>query len=331
MRIGVVGAGAIGGWIAAQLAGAGHEVSIVARGETLQAIRSRGLVLRRGDAETTYKVTASGDPGELGLQDVLVLAVKGHSLPGVAPTVTALVRSDTVIVPMMNGVPWWFLGDDTPLRSVDPEGAIGGAIPFRQVVGCVVHASSSCPEPGRIVLKVADRLILGEPNGADTSRVRILVALMTAAGIPAVQSDRIRTDLWYKLWGNMTMNPISALTLASADRMLDDELVRGFTQQIMEEARAVGARCGCVIQQSAVERMGVTRQLGAFKTSMLQDVEAGRPIELDALLAAPREIAARFGIPTPGMDALYGLTRLMGASRGIYATEKSSPTAPSRQ
>jgi 2-dehydropantoate 2-reductase len=319
MKIGVVGAGSIGGWIAAQLASAGHQVSILARGDTLRAIRSGGLVLRRGDVESTHKVVASNDPRELGVQDVLVLAVKAHSLPDVAPAAAALIRSDTAIVPMMNGVPWWFLGEDAPLRSVDPDGAISRAFPLRQIVGCVVHASSSSPQPGRVVLKVADRLILGDPSGADTSRVRILVALMVAAGIPAVQSEKIRTDLWYKLWGNMTMNPLSALTLATSDRILDDELVRELTQRIMEEARAIGARCGCVIQQSAAERMGVTRQLGAFKTSMLQDVEAGRAIELDALLAAPREIAQRFGIPTPNMDALYGLTRLMGASRGIYA------------
>jgi 2-dehydropantoate 2-reductase len=234
-----------------------------------------------------------------------------------------LIGPDTVILPMMNGVPWWFLGEDAPLRSVDADGALGRAFPVPQVLGCVVHASSSSPRPGLVVVKMADRLILGEPSGADTVRVRNLVELMTDAGIPAVRSERIRTDLWYKLWGNMTMNPISALTLASSNRILDDDLVREFAQRIMEEARAIGARCGCAIQQTAADRMVVTRQLGAFRTSMLQDVEAGRSIELDALLAAPREIAARFGIATPNMDALYGMTRLMGASRGVYAAARS--------
>jgi 2-dehydropantoate 2-reductase len=319
MRIGIVGAGSIGGWIAARLASAAHQVSILARGSTLEAIRSRGLVLRHGEQESTHKVAVSNDPRELGVQDLLILAVKAHSLPGIAAAAAAMTRADTVILPMMNGVPWWFLGEGEPLRSVDPDGTLGRALPVAQIVGCVVHAASSSPQPGRVVLKVADRLIIGEPGGADTPRVRELVSLMTRAGIPAVQSERIRTDLWYKLWGNMTMNPISALTLATCDRILDDELVRDFTQKIMEEAKAIGARCGCPIQQTAPERMAVTRQLGGFKTSMLQDVEAGRPIELDALLAAPREIAAKFGIPTPYMDTLYGMTRLMGASRGIYA------------
>jgi 2-dehydropantoate 2-reductase len=319
MRIGIIGAGAIGGWIAAQLAAAAHEVSILARGSTLEAIRSRGLVLKHGEHESTHKVAASNDPHELGVQDLLILAVKAHSLPGVASAAAAMSRGDTVIVPMMNGVPWWFLGEGEPLRSVDPDGTLSRAFQVAQIVGCVVYAASSSPQPGLVVLKMADRLILGEPSGADTPRVRDLVGLMTRAGIPAVQSERIRTDLWYKLWGNMTINPISALTLATSDRILDDDLVREFAQRIMEEAKAIGARCGCPIQQSAPERVAATRKLGGFKTSMLQDVEAGRPIELDALLAAPREIAARFATPTPYMDALYGMTRLMGASLGIYA------------
>ena len=323
MRIGIVGAGAIGGWIGAQLAAAGHRVSMLARGDTLEAIRSGGLVLRLGDRESTYKVAVSNDPREFGVQDVVVLAVKAHSLPAVAAAAAALIGPDTAVLPMMNGVPWWFLGEDAPLRSVDADGTLGRAFPVTQVLGCVVHASSSSPRPGLVVVKMADRLILGEPGGADTLRVRTLVDLMTGAGIPAVRSERIRTDLWYKLWGNMTMNPISALTLATSDRILDDDLVREFAQRIMEEARAIGARCGCAIQQTAADRMVVTRQLGAFRTSMLQDVEAGRSIELDALLAAPREIAARFGIATPNMDALYGMTRLMGASRGVYAAVRS--------
>ena len=322
MNIGIVGAGAIGGWVAARLASAGHRVSILARGAALDAIRSAGLVLRHGERETMHRVAASNDPRELGVQDILVLAVKAHSLPDVATAAAAMLTATTVVVPMMNGVPWWFLGEDAPLRSVDPEGALGRALPFGQIVGCVVHASSSSPRPGLVVLKIADRLILGEPSGADTPRVRDLVNLMTGAGLPAVLSQKIRTDLWYKLWGNMTMNPVSALTLAASDRILDDELVRQFVQRIMEEARAIGARCGCPIEQTTVDRMGVTRKLGAFKTSMLQDVEAGRSIELDALLAAPREIAARFGIATPNLDALYGLTRLMGASRGLYTAHE---------
>lgn len=320
MKIGIIGAGAIGGWLAGRLARAGHKVSMLARGQTLTAIRRSGLILRDAEREEAHRLDASDDARDLGAQELLLLAVKAHSLPEVAAAAGVLIGPETLIVPTMNGVPWWFLGPDAPLRSIDPDGSIARAFPAAHIIGCVVHASCSCPSPGVTVLKAADRLILGEPGGDDTARLRALVSVMSDAGVPAVQSDRIRTDIWYKLWGNMTLNPISALTLATTDRILDDELAREFAARIMEEARTIGARCGCAIEQTTVERMALTRQLGSFRTSTLQDLEAGRSIELDALLGAPREIGARLGIPTPNMDALYGLTRLLGVSRKVYAS-----------
>jgi len=322
-RIAIVGVGAIGGWVSASLAAAGHEVSVLARGATLEAVRARGVRLTTGDQTILGAVNASASAAELGEQDVVVIAMKAPTLPGVAPSLRPLIGPDTAIVPMLNGVPWWFMDGEGPLRSVDPDGALAASLPVGQIVGCVVHASAVATAPGEIRLNMADRLIFGEPGGGDSPRIDALVRLFAEAGLPAVASANIRQEIWYKLWGNMTVNPVSALTLATADRILDDPLVSAFILAVMAEAAAIGAAIGCPIAQTGEERNAVTRKLGAFRTSMLQDVEAGRAIELDALLAAPREIASRFGLPTPAMDALFGLTRLMGASRGLYGGPKS--------
>jgi len=223
----------------------------------------------------------------------------------------------------MNGVPWWFsTGIDAlgarPLESVDPGGVIARAIPAARVVGCVVHAAVSTSAPGIAVHRMGRGLIIGEPQGGDSARVQQLAALFSRAGFEVRASARIRYDIWYKLWGNMTMNPVSALTGATLDRVLDDELVRTFCSAAMREAAAVGARIDCDVQESPEDRHAVTRRLGAARTSMLQDVDALRPLELDALVGAVREIGARVGVPTPNIDALFGLTRLFGRVRGLY-------------
>ena len=220
---------------------------------------------------------------------------------------------------MLNGVPWWFLADrNQSLASVDPDGAIARALPLDRVIGCVVHASCASPDPGLIVHGSGDGLIVGEPAGGDSERLQALAALLGEAGFAATASARIQKDVWYKLWGNMTMNPISALTGGICDAILDDDLVEAFILEIMAEAAEIGARIGCPIEQSGRDRIAVTRKLGPFKTSLLQDVEAGRPIELDALLGAPREIGRMAGVKTPNMDALFGLTRVMARQRGLY-------------
>ncbi|WP_339692070.1 2-dehydropantoate 2-reductase [uncultured Parasphingorhabdus sp.] len=318
MRIGVAGAGAIGGWVAAKFSGAGHEVSLLARGTTLDAVRDRGLILREGDVEQSYRMFAADSPAALGEQDILFIAVKAQSLPALAPELSKMVGTSTTIVPLLNGVPWWFMGADQPLGSVDPEGQIRAALPEDQITGAVVHAAAFCPEKGIVQLRLADRLILGAPSLDGADRAEAVVKVAAEAGIPAVLSESIRQEIWYKLWGNMTVNPISALTLATADRILDDELVSNFILSVMSEANAIGEKIGCPIEQSGEERNQLTRKLGAFRTSMLQDTEAGRSIELDALLGAPLEIAAGLGVSTPNLDALFGLARLMGESRGIY-------------
>ena len=313
-RIALVGAGAIGGWIAARLALAGESVAVLARGETLAALRER-LSLSEGGSTDVVTVRASDDPAELGVQDVLVIAVKAPALADAAEAARPMIGEQTQIVPLLNGVPWWFT--DEPLTSVDPGGRIAAALPQAQVIGTVVHASCSRPEPNHVLVKHADKLIMGEPAGGASHRIDELAALFERAGIRAEASENVRRAIWYKLWGNATLNPLSALTRSSADRLLADPVLRSWMLEAMSELAAVGAAIGCPIAESGEDRMAVTERLGAFKTSMLQDVEAGRPIELEALLGAPLEIAARARVATPQLDLLYAQTRLMADGLGL--------------
>jgi 2-dehydropantoate 2-reductase len=323
-KIAIVGAGAIGGWMGARLAAAGCPISVLARGATLAALREHGLRLRQGERESRHAVHASDDPAALGVQDLVVIAVKAPGLAEVAPRIAPLLGPGTVVLTAMNGVPWWFLqGFGGPLagrtlQSVDPGGGIARAIDARHVIGCVVHASCLLDEPGVVRHRMGHHLIVGEPAGGARPRTRALAALLQGAGFETTLSEQIQKDIWYKLWGNMTMNPISALTGASTDRALDDELVRGFASAVMEEARAIGARIGIAIAEQTQERHAVTRKLGAMRPSMLHDVDAGRPVELDALVASVRELGQLTGVATPCTDALLGLARLHARVRGLY-------------
>lgn len=324
MKVCIVGAGAIGGFIGTRLAAAGAcEVSALARGATLQALRMQGWRLLMNGALIHAPAKASDNPQALGPQDLVIIAVKGPALESVALQLTPLLGPDTIVMPAMNGVPWWFLKgvkglSDQPLRSVDASGAIAQAIAFERVLGCVVHASTSTPEPGCVAHRMGQGLIIGEPLGGRSARAQQVVELMAGAGFEATHSDNIRYDLWYKLWGNLTMNPVSAITGATGDVLLADPLVRAFFSAGMTEAAAVGARIGVPIEQSPEDRHTITSKLGAFKTSMLQDVEAGRAIELDAIVTVVHEIAQRVGVPTPHIDAMLGLTRVFARGRGLY-------------
>lgn len=315
MNICVVGAGAIGGWIAARLALAGNEVSLVARGDTLVAIDAEGLLLTDAGDTRCVALAGSPDPSALGIHRLVIVAVKAPALPQIAPSLEGLIGPETQIIPMLNGVPWWFTDD--PLWSVDPDVAISDALPVEQVAGCVVHASCFRKAPNHVVVKHADKLILGEPDGGSSERIEGLRALFENAGIRCEASENVRRAIWYKLWGNATINPMSALTRSTADKLLADPDVRAFMADTMDELAEVGAAIDCPISETAEDRMAVTARLGAFKSSMLQDVEAGRPIELEALLGAPREIAARVGVATPQLDRLYAMTRLMGENLGL--------------
>lgn len=314
MNICVVGAGAIGGWVAAKLAIAGEQVSVLARGDTLRLLRAEGVRLTEEGEEFVANVDAFDDCSSLGEQDLLFIAVKAPALPPLASELRPLVGAQTVIVPMLNGVPWWFVGGE-PLKSVDPDGSIAAALPFDQVLGCVVHASCYRSGPNTIVVKHADKLIIGEPQGGETSeRLAELFGLLDRAVLRPDITGNVRRSIWYKLWGNATINPLSALTRATCDRILAEPECRAWMLEGMAELAAVGAAIGCPVSESGEDRMAITGRLGAFKTSMLQDVEAGRPIELEALLGAPREIAERVGIETPALDRLYGVTKLMAES-----------------
>jgi len=324
MKVCIYGVGAIGGFIGTRLALAGEcQVSAVARGETLAALKQHGLRLRQGGELRAAPVQASDDPAALGVQDLIIIAVKGPALGAVAQRIAPLIGPNTLVLPAMNGVPWWFaagapaLGAE-PLQSVDPGGRIAAAIPAGQVIGCVVHASTWTSAPGLVEHKMGQGLIIGEPLGGDSARVQALAGLLQRAGFDTTASTDVRRDIWYKLWGNMTMNPLTAITGATVDRVLDDPLTRRFCTTAMAEAAAVGARIGCAIEQTPEDRHQITRKLGAFKTSMLQDVEAGRAIELDALVTVVQEIAQRVGVATPTIDALLGLARLHGRVHGLY-------------
>ena len=319
MKVCIAGLGAIGGLFAARLSAAGHEVSALARGATLAAVREHGLALTSIQGErSVQRIRAAADARELPVPDMLVIAMKGHALAADARALAPLIGPQTVVLPAMNGVPWWFLRD-TPLASVDPQGHIAATLPLAQTLGAVVHLTCHTTAPGEVRHGFGERVIVGEPAGGASPRAEAIVAALGRAGFQAEASADIRRDIWFKLWGNMTMNPVSALTGAACDAILDDELVRGFMAAAMGEAAAIGARIGCPIEQSAEARMAVTRQLGAFKTSMLHDAEAGRALEIDALIGAVREIGQRVGVATPNIDALLGLVRVMAQTRGLLA------------
>jgi len=323
-KVCIYGAGAIGAWIGSRLARAGCAVSVVARGATLAALQQHGLRCHEDGQEHAHPVSASADPSTLGVQDLVVLAVKAPALPAVAQQIAPLLDPETVVLTAMNGVPWWFFQDfgdrfaGTALKAIDPCGEIAAAIPAAHIIGGVVHASCAQTGPGWAQHHFGNRLIIGEPSGRKTVRVQQLIALLGQAGFEAELSAQIQKDIWYKLWGNMTVNPVSALTGATTDLILGDPLVRDFISRVMLEAKDIGARLGIPIFQQPEDRHAVTMKLGAFKTSMLQDVEAGRPVELDALVTVVQELGSLTGVPTPFTDTLLGLARLQARTRGLY-------------
>ncbi|MGH6870109.1 MAG: 2-dehydropantoate 2-reductase [Rhizomicrobium sp.] len=322
MRITIAGAGAIGGWIAGLLADAGAEVSLFARGHTLAALRASGLRMRRDGVETLYRLAASDDPSALGVQDCVVAAVKGQAMPAVAPAIARMCGAGTIVVPALNGIPWWFFQvpgvplSGTSVAAIDPDGSVARAIASTRVIGCVVHASAWTPEPGVVEVQGEDRLILGEPGGERSARLAAVAGAFGTPKVKIVSSDNVRRDIWTKLWGNMTMNPLSVLTGATTLRMLSDPDVRELVRTMMVEMQRLGSRLGLPIAMTPDDRMEVTRRLGDIKTSMLRDWEAGREIELGPILGALTEIADLAGEPAPYIHAVLGLTRMMAATRG---------------
>jgi len=330
MKVCIYGAGAIGGWLGVHLAQAGCTVSAVARGATLKALQNKGLSLHQAGQMHTVPVRVSSQASELGIQDVVIIAVKAPALADVAAQIGPLLGAQTLVFTAMNGVPWWFLHGfggrlaGTCLQSIDPQGVIAQGIPADHLLGGVVHASCSIDAPGVIRHHFGNGLIVGEPSGQVTARAQDWVALLVRAGFNATLSAQIQKDIWYKLWGNMTVNPISGMTGATTDTILNDDLVRTFISTVMLEAKSIGDQLGIPIDQQPEDRHAITRKLGAFKTSMLQDVEAGKTIELDALVSAVRELGQLTHVATPFTDALLGLSRLHARGLGLYPAQSAN-------
>ncbi|MEI6113127.1 MAG: 2-dehydropantoate 2-reductase [Burkholderiales bacterium] len=329
MKICIYGLGAIGGLFAARLARAGINVSAIARGATLDAVNRDGLTLIEqadgNERRLRVPVNATPDPATLGEQDLVIVTVKTTALQSVARNIAPLLGANTTVLSAMNGIPWWFFyglkhdNDTMQLQSIDPTGEISTAIAPERIVGCVTHLAATTPAPGVVNAMAGNRLIIGEPTGeADSVRCAAIIGQFRQAGFEVEQADSIQRDIWFKLWGNMTVNPISAITGATVDRILDDDCVRDFMTRCMVEAARIGKRIGVPIDIDPVSRHEVTRKLGAFKTSMLQDVEAGKPVELDALVGAVLEIAQRVREPAPNIEALFGLARLHAKMRSLY-------------
>jgi 2-dehydropantoate 2-reductase len=326
MKICVYGAGAVGGLMAAWLSRAGHDVSVVARGSNLEAMRRDGLrVLDRESGETrAFAVRAEAEPALLGPQDYVIVAVKAQSLTGVAARIGPLVGPDTSIVTAMNGVPWWFFdrlgfhGGREKLESLDPRGALARAMPTERIVGCVVHFAASTPQPGLISHNMGRRLIVGEPGGKNGERSRRIADALAAAGFDVTSSASIEKDFWVKLLGNVSFNPVSALTMSTADRLIEDRHVKDYMVGIMREVLAIGRAVGVDADIDPEARIDMARALGRFKTSMLQDLEAGKTLEIDGLLAGTLEIARKAGVPAPFTEALFGLIRVRAIVTSQY-------------
>lgn len=319
MKIAVFGIGSIGGWLTAALVRAGVSPTVVARGATLETLRNVGLCIEDQDGKQCIRVNAVTAAGA-GPQDMVLVALKAQQFNASLTDLQSLLGPDTAVVSMMNGIPWWFFGDLAgPLRgchldAVDPAGRAAAAIAPRRALGGVVHASVRTLGPGQFRVNGVDKLILGEPDGSSSERLNWLAQTFERAAVPTLRSSDIRRDIWTKLWGNMNMNPLSALARASTRQLLDDPDVSELCLRMMTEMAAAGTRLGLALPADPRDRMAMTRKLGDFRPSMLQDIEAGRALEYEAQLGAVVEIARRLDVPAPFCASVLGLTRLLSRS-----------------
>jgi 2-dehydropantoate 2-reductase len=323
MRICVFGAGAIGGFLGARLARAGAEVALVARGPHLAAMRARGLTLIEDDATVTVPVTAAEDAAELGPQDYVVITLKAHSVPPVVPRLAPLIGPATTVVTAVNGIPWWYFYGvegrfaNTRLASVDPGDAQWTGIGPERALGCVVYPAAEVTAPGTVRHIEGNRFSLGEPTGERSARALRLAEALTAAGLKAPVRPRIRDEIWVKLWGNLAFNPISALTLATLDVICADPGTRAVARAMMLEAEAIAERLDVRLPIDVDRRIEGAAAVGAHRTSMLQDLEAGRPLEIDALVTSVQELGRLTGTPTPAIDTVLALIRLRARAAGL--------------
>ena len=324
MKLCIVGAGAIGGLLGARLAAGGNEVTLIARGATLAALSERGLTLRSGGEELTVRPRVVEDTAAAGPQDAVILTVKAPALAGLAPTLQPLLGPDTAIVTAMNGLLWWYFHklpgphEDRRLASVDPDGRLWQLLPPERVIGCVVYPAAEVVAPGIVAHQYGNRFMLGEPDGSRSARVQALSAALAESGFKAPVRPRIRDDIWLKLWGNLTFNPVSALTLGTLEQMATDPGVRGVIRGMMIEAQSVGEAHGVRFEVDVETRIGWAADVGAHRTSMLQDLERGRTLEIDALLATVVEMGRLASVQTPLLDAVLALVRQRARLAGCY-------------
>jgi len=324
MKICIFGAGAIGGYMGAKLAEAGADVSLVARGPHLKAMRENGLRLIEEDKETTVQVTASDDAADLGPQDYVIVTLKAHSVPPVVPKMAPLIGENTTIVSGVNGVPWWYFHkiggplEGTRLASVDPGDAQWDGFGPDRVLGCVVYPAAEVMEPGVIKHIEGNRFSLGEPDGSKSERALALSKALSAAGLRAPVRPKIRDEIWVKLWGNLSFNPISALTHATLDVLCTDPGTRDVARNMMLEAQEIAEKLGVKFPIDVDRRIKGGADVGAHRTSMLQDLDQGRPMEIDALIGSVQELGRITETPTPTIDTVMSLVALRGKVAGLY-------------
>jgi 2-dehydropantoate 2-reductase len=333
MNIAVIGAGAIGGQIAAKLAAAGESVSVVARGEHLKAIRARGLVLKEGGVEIVARVEATDRIADLRHPDLVVLGVKAHQLAAIAADVASILRPETILLTTQNGIPWWYFFkhggpyEGHRLESVDPGGIIARHLPVDAVIAGIIYQAAEIESPGLIRHVEGNRLPLAEIDGSKSARVAALAELFSRAGFKSPVLGDVRTEIWMKLWGNLTFNPISALTRANLDDICRFPPTRGLAAAMMKEAQSVGEAFGVRFRLAIEKRIAGAEAIGPHKTSMLQDIEHGRRTEIEALLGSVIELARLARVETPHLDAVYAATKLLGetAAAGRRAGAPAPP------
>jgi 2-dehydropantoate 2-reductase len=327
LKICIYGAGAIGGLLGAKLSLAGEEVTVIARGPHLQAMRDNGLLLRIDGEERVARPRAAAAPAEAGAQDYVIITLKAHSVSAAAEAMQPLLGPDTAIVTAMNGIPWWYFHklagphEGRRLKSIDPDGSLWRRLPPERCLGCVVYPAATVVEPGVVQHQYGNRFMLGEPDGKESVRAERLSAALTKAGFKAPVRPRIRDDIWVKLWGNLSFNPVSALTHATLATIAGDAGTRAVVRRMMVEAEAVGAALGVKFGVDVDTRIGWAADVGEHKTSMLQDLELGRPMEIDALVTAVAEMGDLAGIDTPMIDAVLALVIQRAREAGCYPRE----------
>jgi 2-dehydropantoate 2-reductase len=325
MRIAIVGAGSIGAVLGAKLAASGHEVVLIARGAHLAALREHGLTLvdRVGSASGTFRLPASDEPADFGPQDLVIIGLKAHAIPAMLPRMAPLVDRATVVVPAINGLPWWYFQgvggelDGFSLRTLDPDGTMAGALDASHIVGCVVHVAAEVSAPGEVHHTGGRRLILGELDNTSSARLRRVCDALDAAGFETVRSTHIRLDVWTKLIGNLSFNPIAALTGYLMNEIVADERVLDVIRPMMVEAMRVAEHVGIRVPMTPDQRIDLARQLGAVKISMLQDLEQRRRLELDAIVGSVIELAERAGIDVPTVRHVHALAHARAKALGI--------------